>query len=382
MKAIINTNLILEEGILWNAVLLFEGDKIVDFGEVMDIEISSNAEIIDAKGNYTAPGFVDIHNHGGNGVWFHDDPEKACRYFLSHGETTILPTLYTSLDMEGFLNAIDKIRDAKGHGAGRVIKGLYMEGPYMNPNYGSDAKNNKWKGEIKPEQYEKLVNHAGDIVKVWCIAPEREGIEGFVKYAAKKNPGVVFSMAHTEAKPSQAYCLKKYGLRSHTHHTNATGVSSPLAGIRDVGPDEACLYDSDMYAELICDSQAIHVKPHMLKLVVKIKGLDRVILVADSTPFDGAPPMGLEHITDLSFDSQGNVAGSRLSLDMACHNMMKHTSCGLCEVFRFAAINPAKLVGLFDEVGSIEKGKKANLLIIDSTVDVKNVIFEGEFVKQ
>lgn len=325
MLVIKNANIILEDGIIWDGVVVCDGDRITEVGNSADVSIPENAQVIDAEGKYVAPGFVDVHAHGGNASPFNIDPEAASAMHLAHGTTTILPALYQTLTYEEIVQAASKIREAKKTGASRIIGGLYMEGPFMNPKYGSDIKNCKWAGPIDVDTMKKLVDEIGKDTKVWCVAPEREDIEVFCKYAKENNPKVRFSMGHCECKPAQAYRLKKYGLVNHTHHCNATAVVNPIIpsniGIRDVGPDEACLYDNDIYAELICDSLGIHVKPHMLKMVVKIKGIDRVILITDNSArtcekIDG-PIMGGKMVADLSYDSAGWVCGTLLTLDVA-----------------------------------------------------------------
>lgn len=386
MLAIKNTKIILEEGIIWDGVVVCDGDTILQVGKAKDVVIPEGAQVIDAGGKYTAPGFIDVHCHGGNKKWFHHDPEAASAMHFAHGTTTILPALYQTQTYEEMIQAADTIREAKKSGATRIIGGLYMEGPFMNPKYGSDIKNCKWAGPIDEEVMKSLVDYIGDDVMVWCVAPEREDIEVFCKYAKEVNPKVKFSMGHTECKPWDAYKLKKYGLCNHTHHCNATAVVNPIiptnVGIRDVGPDEACLYDNDIYAELICDSLGIHVKPHMLKMVTKIKGLDKVILITDYYPDDcenpEGPIMGGEKAPDLGYDSAGWVCGSMMTMDAACRNFMMHTGYGLVHAIKMATINPARMLGIDDQVGSIEAGKKANLVIIDDMVNVEKIIFQGE----
>jgi len=225
-----------------------------------------------------------------------------------------------------------------------------------------------------------LVDFAGDFVKVWCVDPAREGIEEFVRYAKKVNPEAVFSIGHSLAEPEDCYKLKKYGLRNQTHHSNS-GIKTGLArGTHGVGPDEACLYDSDIYAELICDSRGIHVRPHMLRLVIQTKGIARIILITDSTVFFDSAGKGIAQADDLGYDSEGHLAGSKLTLDAACRNLMKHTGYGLCHAIRFCTINPARMLGIDDQVGSLEPGKKANMILIDDMVNVEKVILEGELM--
>lgn len=378
MKAIVNTKLVTENGIIWDGALVYKGSKIISCGWASEVVLPENCKVYDAKGLYTTPGFVDVHNHGGNGAWFYLEPERASEHFLKTGTTTVLPTLYYNLDHDTMIKGAERIRESSKSGDGRIIAGLYMEGPYMNTKYGSDNKNIKWKEKADPGEYTSLVDALGDFVKVWCIDPEREGVEDFVKYSLKVNPDVVFSIGHSIADPELIYKFKKYGLRNETHHTN-NGVPKGLArGTKGVGPDEACLYDSDIYAELICDSKGIHVRPFMLRLTVRIKGTDRIILITDSCPFDGTAGPGIASAPDLGYDSEGHLAGSKLTMDQACRNMMKHTAYGLCHVIQFATINPARMAKLDDKVGSLEAGKMANILIMDDMVNIQRVILEGE----
>lgn len=384
MKAIINTDVVMEDHIIWDGVVLYEGNSIIAVGDSGSIDIPADAELINANGKYTAPGLIDIHNHGCNGMWMFEHPEEVSEYFLRRGTTTLLCNIFYNLDLSGYLDGIDTVRSHLGKGFSRTILGFYMEGPYMNVKYGADSKNNKWNHPIIKSEYQQLVDRAGDLAKVWCVAPERNGIEEFCAYAKSVNPHIIFSAGHCEAKPDMLYRLKKYGLKSQTHHMNATGIVNPLCpegkgGIRDCGPDEAVLYDDDLYAELIVDSMGIHVKPHNIRMVSKIKGCNRIILITDSYPIGFPPPKGdFERATDLGFDSEGGLCGSKMSMDMACRNMIKHTGCGLSQVFKYAALNPAKLLGIDNEVGSIRVGKKANMLIIDDKIHIDHVIFEGE----
>ncbi len=377
MTCITNAKVVLETGILFDGKILVDGENIVGVGE--DLEIPENAEIIDAQGAYVGPGFVDIHTHGGGGYMFQDEPEKAAAHFLSHGETTQLATLYYDLSKDKFLAAIERIKEAMGKGAGKAIAGFYMEGPYMNPSYGASPELNKWKGEVKAEDYEALVDCAGEHARVWAIAPEREGVEPFVAYAKAKNPNTTFALGHCEATHEQIEPFKKYGVRIMTHCMNASGAVTKSKGIKGFGPSEECMYDDDMYAEMICDSLAIHVKPAMQRLLIKVKGVDKTVLISDSFVTDNNPPEALKHITDLSFDANGGLCGSRLTLDMVCRNIMKHTSCGITQAFLMAATNPAKAVGLTD-VGSIKVGKKANFVFVDDVFNVKKVMLNGEII--
>ena len=386
MLVIKNAKLVLAESLIWDGVVVCDGDTIVDFGAAGHVEIPADAEVLDAGGKYIAPGLIDIHVHGGNMTFFRDDPHKAAEMHFKQGTTTILPTMYQTDSMEDFKRGFDNFRIVRRDAVGRSMMGFYMEGPYLNPKYGSNAKNGQWKDAIDETLMRELVDYAGQDVMVWCVGPEREGIERFCAYAKQVKLSVRFSMAHTECKPWQAYALKKYGLCSQTHHGNETGVNNPIipsnVGIRDVGPDEAALYDDDFYCELICDSMGIHVKPHMLRLVAKIKGPNKVILVTDHYPENCEKPegpiMGGEKAADLGYCITGEIIGSMMTLNVACRNMMAHTGCGICQAVKYASLNPARMLGIDDRYGSIEKGKIANLILIDDMFHVEKVIFEGQ----
>lgn len=382
MIAIKNVKIVLEHSVIEEGLLLIDGEKIAFCGDKNDAVIPADCAIYDAEGLYVGPGFVDIHVHGGNGYMFYDEPLYAAKHFLKNGTTTMLPTLYYDLDKKQFLEAIDKIKSAMSEGEeGKAIAGFYMEGPYMNPKYGAAAEKNKWKGEIKEEDYKEILEKAGGLAKVWVVAPEREGIEEFVQEAKKSNPYAVISAGHSEATPAQIQNLKKYNLILQTHTMNATGNPVPAySGTKTCGPDEACLTDKEMYAELICDSEGIHVPKDLIQMVLSVKGADRLVLISDSFAIDEKPPKELEHIKDLQFDSNGDLCGSKLTLNIACRNMIKHTGCSINDVFLMASRNPARIIGMDSEIGTIEKGKKANLVIMDEDFNVKKVVLEGKFI--
>lgn len=379
MVCIENAKVVLEQGILFDGVVLLDGDRIAAVGDRGSVQIPADAERIDAQGAYVGPGFVDIHVHGGNGYMFDTQPLEAAEHFLAHGETSILATLYYNLSKEGFLESIGKVQAAmQAGGAGRAIVGMYMEGPYMNPKYGAMPEKNKWRGEITPEAYQAVVDAAGKDARVWAIAPEREGIEGFIQYARTVNPDTVFSFGHCEAKPAQVRRLKKYGLAIQTHCMDATGQHSDWFGTRGAGPDEACLADPDLYAELICDSGAVHVNKDLINLIVHSKTVDKVVLITDSFVSDQPSPENLRHVTDLIFDENGWLGGSKLTMDMACRNLMSHTNCGIAQAFLMASRNPARVLGLDDEIGTIEPGKRADLVFVDDQFHVQKVLLGGQ----
>ena len=380
MIAIKNATLVMKDHLIPEAVLFIEDGVIAGFGEMRSTPIPTDCQIVDAEGLYVGPGFVDMHNHAGGRHWFYDEPIEAAQFNLEHGTTSILATLYFNMNKDQLLEQIETVQKAMKQPEGANIAGFYMETPYMNPKFGADRENNPWKGPVDPANYMPLIEKVGTDVRVWVLAPERENIEQFVIDCKKANPDVRFAVGHSEASPQQIEALMPYGLCIGTHHTNATGDRPMYPECRGVCVDETVNYNRDIYAEVICDSRGIHVDPYMLRLIRKIKGEDRVVLISDACVFDGPVPPGYDGVTDINFDFAGEIAGSKLTLEVACRNMMKHTGASIVDVFRYASTNPSKAVGFTDR-GEIRKGLRADLVICDHQMNIKSVILKGEFKK-
>ena len=375
MTAIVNATLVMADHLIPDGAVLMENGVIKDFGQALPIP--EDAEVIDAKGFFVGPGLVDIHTHAGGEHWFNRDPAPAAQHHLQCGTTSVLATLYFDTPRQALLEQITLVKQAMQTPAGASIAGLYMEAPYMNPKFGANREQNPWKGPIRRQDYMPLLQAAGDTARVWVVAPERENIQQFVSDAKAANPAVRFSVGHSEASPQQIEALMPYGLCIGTHHTNATGDRPKYPECRGVCVDEAVNYNRDIYAEMICDSRGIHVDPYMQRLVRRIKGEDRLILISDACMFDGPIPEGYEGVTDLCFDHTGEIAGSKLTLNVACRNMMVHTGASIVDVFRYGSTNPAKAVGLADR-GSIAVGKRADLIVTDYNMNVMQVLLGGK----
>lgn len=375
IKAVINAQIVLETGILWDSIILICDGKILAYGNKYELNIPKGSEIIDADGAYVGPGFVDIHVHNLSGFSTYEDSENAAKICLKHGTTSFLATPSYTLNKEQLVQAIKSVKE--NINLVKTMKGIYFEGPYINPKFGAFSHKNPWQHSISKEDFQVFVDEAGDLAKVWTIAPERPGILDFVEYARSVNPNVIFSVGHSEATPSQIRALGKYRPKILTHAMNATGRINVPGGTRGYGPDEYCMQENDMYAELISDSCGIHVHPDLQKNLIHSKGAGRVILITDSTFYDNDPPENMSHVKDLNFDTNGELAGSKLTMNQACKNIMMSTTCGISQAFIMASTNPAKAIGIYDEVGSIEVGKKADLVFVDDKFNVKKVILDG-----
>ena len=387
MKAIVNTKLILEEGIIWDGVLLFEGGRIVALGEAADVAVPEGAEIIDAGGLYTAPGLINTHVHGCNGMHICDEPEACAKYLLARGETTVLATMSITFTKEQMIEAGKKIRAIKNTGAGRIFEGIHMEGPYMNGLTGGQTML-KWPKErgILKEDYIPLVQENKDLIRMWAVDPDREGIEEFLEYAKKEIPGIIFAYGHSTASMARCRELKHYGFKVRTHITDSGQTKGRAQGVPAAGGDQFSIYDPDMYAEMICDQNGIHVEPEMMKFILKPNGIERTVLITDSvgytTNYLNNEELGIKYGPDLNYDVRGYLNGSRLSFHNAVKNLMHHTGYGLCQAIHMASLTPARMLGIDDRLGSLLPGKTANMIIIDDMVNVKKVFLYGELVAE
>jgi len=274
-----------------------------------------------------------------------------------------------------------KSRARSKSGIGRIMDGLYMEGPYMSGR-GSNQKYILWNGDILPEEYVPLVEGLGDLVRVWAIDPERPGIDGFMAYIDEKTPDAIFALGHSKATVADCRRVSRFNVRVRTHYGCAGKARGLAQGCLGPGCDEYSLMQPDMYAEIIPDEVGVHLQSDMLRYAVRTKGVERIIVITDSMAsgekFLNNPDDGVAFGPDLNYDYEGHLAGSRLTEENAVRNVMAHTGYGLCHAIRFATYNPACMLGIDDRVGSLAPGKKANIIVIDDTVRVKKVFLEGE----
>ena len=390
LTAIVNGKLVTPHSVIRDGVVLIEGDMIVACGPRGTVAIPVQAEVIDAEGLYVGPGFIDIHCHGGGGCWSWEDPYRFALAHMKHGTTGILPTMVYNQsreDMyEGVRNVLE-VMDAADKPYRTAIVGIHMEGPYINNKYGAITSPIR---PVDPDEYEALLTLAGDRIKVWTMAPELDGQREFAEAASRY--GIALSVGHSEADAETIFSFVPKGLKIGCHCTNASGTTpspSRFGGTREVGVDEAVLVHDDIYAEVIPDAGGIHVRPLMCKLILKAKGVHRVIIITDAMPEAGLPQnpdtdKGVEFggavYHDVKFIEGLGLSGSKLTMDQAVRNMMNHTGAGMVEAFIMASLNPAKVLKIDHQAGSLEKGKRANLVIVNDSIEVRRVIFEGREV--
>lgn len=385
MKAIVNAtivtpNRLIEEGAIW-----IDAGRIVGYGPQEQLAPPEGSDVIDAEGLYVAPGFVDIHCHGGGGYWAYRNPSEFARFHLNFGTTSILPTFTYNESETQVIEGLHRIIQAQSGPYGHVISGIHMEGPYINPKYGAITSPIR---PVNPIEYREILALAGSRIKLWTLAPELEGQQQFMEEASRY--GIPFSVGHSEAAAQTILDSVRYGLKVGCHCTNASGTTpspSRYAGTREVGVDEAVMLCDEIYAEVIPDEEGRHVRPLMLQLILKVKGADKVIVITDGMDRAGLPgascDVNLMARTAHSPPQAENfmLGGSLLTMDRAVRNMRSHTGASLVDLFKMAALNPARAIGIDRETGSIETGKRANLLVMTEDFKIRQVFLDGEAVQ-
>ncbi|MBO9606784.1 MAG: N-acetylglucosamine-6-phosphate deacetylase [Paenibacillaceae bacterium] len=380
-KVIVNATIVTPTHLINKGKVWIENGMIADCGPEEAVLSPGHAEVIDAAGEYVAPGFIDIHCHGGGGYWAFQQPYEFAMSHLKFGTTGILATVSFLQSRDEIAQGLQKIIEERTRNLGSVIMGVHLEGPFINQKYGAITSPIR---SVDPSEYIQYLRLAGDHIKLWTLAPELEGQQEFMDEASRY--GIVFSVGHSEADAETILACVPKGLKVGCHCTNATGTTpspSRFAGTREMGVDETVLVSDDIYAEVIPDKEGCHVRPLMLKLILKAKGADKVIIITDAADQAGmteqASDIRLVRTNELS-PVQGNdwmLAGSLLTMNQAVRNMRNHTGASWVDLFKMSSLNPAKLLGVDRQVGSVEKGKIANVLIVTENMDVRKVIFEG-----
>ncbi|MDG0809643.1 N-acetylglucosamine-6-phosphate deacetylase [Cohnella rhizosphaerae] len=378
METIVCGKVVTPFSVIEKGMVVVKDGRIAEVGERVPERLVRAGNVLDRQGEYIVPGFVDIHCHGGGGCWSFDEPERFAEFHLRRGTTGILPTLFYNQSHAEILEGLARVQAVMAQG-GSSILGIHLEGPYINSKYGAVTAPIR---SVNQAEYREILEMAGKEILLWTLAPELDGQTAFMEEASRY--GIVFSVGHSEADPETIFAAHRLGLRLGCHLTNASGVTpnqSRYAGTREVGVHEAVLAHDEMYAEVIPDANGIHVRPLMLRLIVKAKGVDSVIVITDSVDLGGTVPgQDVNLIRGNEFSPNGEdlmLSGSLLTMDRAVHNMRKHTGIGMVDACKMGALNPARLLGLDRDLGSIERGKIANLLAVTEDMDVQMVMLEG-----
>lgn len=366
-----NADLILSDKVLENGYLLVEGDRIRTFGnmDALPEVLKKNNEIIDVNGDYLSPGFVDIHNHGSGEYWFFDNPSEAASWHLENGTTSLLCSLWRNAGVYSFEKSIENIKNAMRIPGSNIV-GIHMEGPYLDPEFGSEG-GMPW--PVNKEEYTHLLEIGKDVIKTWCFDPCQSGAREFAEAAHKE--GIRLSVCYSKAKPEllEEYLPLGYSIANHMLCGSASGKPM-FEGTKEPGSDVFTLVRDEITAEVIADSLGGHVRPYFLKLIYKCKGPDRIALVSDCCA--GGDTRG----SDVNVIN-GELYGSRLSIAAAIRNMRRHTDADLVSLIKMASSTPARAIGLYDRKGSLDSGKDADMVVLDSELNVKHVIKSGKLIR-
>lgn len=375
MKCIINGKLVLADKVLEGYAITF-GERIESILPQSEIN-TADYDVIDANGKLVAPGLVDIHIHGYLGEDASDGSAEGLKTMAAgiskNGVTSWCPTTMT-IAMKDIETAFDTARKVKAENTpyGAKILGINCEGPFVNPS----------KKGAQPEEYilppdGDFILENADIVKLFTVAPEMEGGEECIK-KVYEDGRVLVSMGHTNASFDEANHGIDLGVRHTTHLFNA--MTSLLH--RNPGVVGAALSDEKVSCELIADT--FHVNPGLYKMVYKLKR-DKLCLITDCMRAGGMPdgdytlggqPVVKKGIQCLLPD--GTIAGSVLKLNNAVKNLLAHTELTIPEAVACASLNPAKAINEDKNIGSLEVGKLADIIICDNDFNVESTYINGE----
>ncbi|MDR1356471.1 MAG: N-acetylglucosamine-6-phosphate deacetylase [Tannerellaceae bacterium] len=382
---LINGIIITPTGILRGASLLISGGKIAEIG-IRNADVP-NTQVIDVKGNYISPGFIDIHVHGGGGADFLEaTPEAFIRAAGAHcihgGTTTIYPTI-AAAPREVFDRAIQACHVAMQRPSDTLahVMGLHLEGNYLNPLMcgGQDP------ACLYPpheDEYRDMLR-ANHCIRRWSAAPELEGALDFGRYASSR--GVLVSLAHTVAAGQQVRDAFDAGYRHATHFYNAmTGVHREN-GFKREGTIESIYLADEMSVELVGDG--IHVPPAILRLAYKILGAERIALVTDAMLAAGSSDTGPIYggrviIEDgvCKLADRSAIAGSIITMNEAIRTMVVQAGVPLTDAVRMATETPATIMGINHRKGSLLRGRDADVIVFDHSYNVLSVIVEGRLI--
>ena len=341
---------------------------------------SADGKTYDASGCYVIPGLTDLHFHGCMGKDFSDaDPEGLeimAKYELSQGVTQICPAGMTLLEEQ--LTKVCQVaaahRDANKPGA--ELCGINLEGPFLSTAK-KGAQKADWIHAPDVDMFRRLMAASKGLVKLVSIAPEEPGAMEFIEAVEGE---VTVSIAHTTADYDTAMEAFRLGARQVTHLFNAM----PPFSHRAPGVVGAALDTPICNVELICDG--VHIHPSVVRATFKMFGPKRVILVSDTMRAAGMPDgdytLGGQPVKvkgKYATLADGTLAGSVTNL-MNCMRTAVSFGIPLEDAVWAAAVNSARAIGIFSRMGSLEPGKRANVVVLDQNLELKDVFFRGELV--
>ncbi|MGQ5636497.1 MULTISPECIES: N-acetylglucosamine-6-phosphate deacetylase [unclassified Streptomyces] len=362
---------VLPSGVVDDGRVSVEGTRIV-------ARTADSAPVIDVSGHWLIPGFVDIHNHGGGGASFSgtaDDVLTAVRTHRAHGTTTLVASTVTD-EMDLLVRQAGMLSELAEQGE---IAGIHFEGPFISPCR-KGAHSEALLRDPDPAEVRKLIDAARGRAAMVTLATELPGGVDSVRLLAEH--GVIAAIGHTDATYEQTVEAIDAGATVATHLFNAM----PALGHRAPGPIAALLEDERVTVELINDGTHLH--PAALQLAFHHAGADRVAFITDAMDAAGTGdgrymlgPLEVEVSDGVArLVEGGSIAGSTLTLDRAFQRAVTVDGLPVQDAVTALSANPARLLGLFDRIGSLEPGKDADLLLVDADFGLKGVMRRGEWV--
>jgi N-acetylglucosamine-6-phosphate deacetylase len=365
-------DLVLPTGTVKDGRLIIDGTRIAGAAP-------ENAQVIDVTGLTVVPGFVDIHNHGGGGASFTsgtvEDVLKGIHTHRLHGTTTLVASTVTG-DMDFLAQRAGLLSELAEQGD---LAGIHFEGPFISPCR-KGAHSEALLRDPDPAEVRKLIDAARGRAKMVTLATELPGGIDSVRLLAEH--GVIAAIGHTDATYEQTVEAIDAGATVATHLYNAM----PPLGHRTPGPIAALLEDERITVELINDGTHLH--PASLQLAFHHAGADRVAFITDAMDAAGfgdgrylLGPLEVEVSEGVArLVEGGSIAGSTLTLDRAFKRAVTIDRLPVEDIVTALSVNPAKLLGVYDTVGSLEPGKNADLVLLDAGFDLKGVMRGGEWV--
>ena len=361
--------------------LCFEDGKITAITQ----EAPPNAEVLDAGDSWVAPGFIDIHTHGGGGNSFAGSVEEVvagCNFHLQHGTTSVCPTVSAAYfaDMERSAENIDK---AMSHPARKShILGVHMEGPYLSLAQ-TGAQGAEFITPPVESDYLPLLRKMGKSIARWSYAPENDKDCAFAK--ALQEYGVVAAAGHTDALYEDIKAAMKHGCRLITHLYSCTSTVTRDHGFRRLGVIESAWLEDDLFVEIIADGK--HLPKDLLRLIYKIKGRDRIILVTDSLSLAGTEAThGFMQSTEYVIEDgvcklmdRSAFAGSIATADRLVRVMVQEAGVSVADAVYMMTQTPARVMGLQNK-GRLAVGFDADIVVFDDDISVQKVFVDGHLV--
>ncbi|ALL05184.1 N-acetylglucosamine-6-phosphate deacetylase [Pedobacter sp. PACM 27299] len=368
--------------------IIIEGGKILEVSTA-DIPVEDALEI-NAMGNYIAPGFIDLHVHGGGGHDFMDnEPEgylAIAALHAKHGTTALMPTTLSS-EHQDLMDTLSVYETANARNVnGAQFIGIHIEGPYFSMEQ-RGAQDPRYIRAPVPAEYQEIIASSRSI-KRWSAAPELRGALEFAQYLSER--GILPSIAHTNAIYEEVLPAFEKGFRHATHFYSCMSGVSRRNAYRYAGVIESAYLLDAMTVEIIADG--IHLPAPLLKLVLKIKGADRTALVTDAMRAAGMPPGpsilgsrrdGLEVIVEdnvAKLKDRTAFAGSVATMDRLVRNMVTMAEATLEDAVKMASLSPANIIGIGDRKGSLVAGKDADVVIFDEEINILRTMVAGKSI--